>query len=228
MPWPFFRGSAAMSEQRDWHRLKHRVAEIRLRIAMLSALSHSLKAGFRQDQPRGPDGCWIGGAGQIVCTRIDKTGNARIDAKTELLVDVVKEAVSIVGEGSGAAYGVQVHTTTAAMLRDLDILGIGRHGIEQSFSLGDTVRYGLDGSVRTDVVLRDGRTESSPILAVWDFKTGGALLTPSRIRELRSSLGIGLDVPIIEIHISRGISVKHASVLFSKFVAATIVKIQEY
>ena len=217
-----------MSEQRDWHRLKHRVAEIRLRIAMLSALSHSLKTGFRQDQPRGPDGCWIGGVGEMVCTRIDKTGNARIDAKTELLVDVVKEAVSIVGEGSGAAYGVQVHTTTAAMLRDLDIPGIGRHGIEQSFSLGDTVRYGLDGSVRTDVVLRGGRTESSPILAVWDFKTGGALLTPSRIRELRSSLGIGLDVPIIEIHISRGISVKHASVLFSKFVAATIVKIQEY
>ena len=174
MPCPRFRGGTFISEPQDWYRLKHKVAEIRLRIAMLLALSHSLKAGFRQDQPRGPDGCWIGGAGQTVCTRIDKTGNARIDSKTELLVDVVKEAVSIIGEGSGAAYGVQVHTTTAAMLRELHIPGIGRHGVEQSFSLGDTVRYGLDGSVRTDVVLRDGRTASSPILAVWHFKTGGS------------------------------------------------------
>ena len=78
-----------MNERRDQLRFAHRVAEIRLRIAMLSVLSHSFKAGVRPDQPRGSDGRWTGGAGQIVRSQIEKTGNARIDAKTELLVDVV-------------------------------------------------------------------------------------------------------------------------------------------
>ncbi|MCJ2110338.1 hypothetical protein MKK64_03825 [Methylobacterium sp. E-025] len=179
---------------------------------MLSVLSHSLKAGFRPDQPRGQDGRWTGGAGQIVRSQIEKTGNARIDAKTELLVDVVKEAISISGDVRVPAYGVRLHAATARLIRNLDIPGIGRHGVEQSFSLGDSVGYGLEGSVRTDVVLRDGRTSSAPILAVWDFKTGNARLTPARVREIREGLGVGSDVPVIEIHVRRGVAVKsHAA-----------------
>ena len=58
------------------------------------------------------------------------------------------------------------------------------------------------------MVLRDGRGPLAPILAVWDIKTGNARLDAQRVAQLRENLGIGSDVPIIEIHIRRGISVK--------------------
>ncbi|MFK5599755.1 hypothetical protein ACFZ8E_22545 [Methylobacterium sp. HMF5984] len=81
-------------------------------------------------------------------------------------MDVVKEAISISGEVRVPAYGVRLHAATARLIRNLDIPGIVRHGVEQSFSLGDSVGYGLEGSVRTDVVLRDGRTSSALISAI--------------------------------------------------------------
>ncbi len=49
----------------------------------------------------------------------------------------------------------------------MNIPGIGKDGIEQSFSLGDLVRYGLSDSIRTDALLRNDQT--GEILAVWDI-----------------------------------------------------------
>jgi hypothetical protein len=46
----------------------------------------------------------------------------------------------------------------------MNIPGIGEDGIEQSFSIGDLVRYGASDSVRTDVILRNDQT--GEILAV--------------------------------------------------------------
>lgn len=190
-------------------RLDYELAALRVHVALITCQVLCAKAGFRQDQSRGPDGRWDGGNGGVIVTRKDKTGNPRIDAKTDTLVDIVKEVVEGLGNGSGAAYGMAVHSASAARIRALDLPGIGKHGVEQSFSFGGLVRYGLNDSVRTDIVLRDGRTASAPILAVWDIKTGNAELKKNRVDEIRANLGIDSTIPIIEIHVRRGTNVKN-------------------
>ena len=192
-------------------RLDYELTALQVSVALITCQLLSAKAGFRRDQSRGSDGRWDGGSGSVVVIRKDNTGNPRIDRKTDMLVDIVKEVVEGLGNGSGAAYGTAVHSASAATIRALDLPGIGKHGVEQSFSVGGLVRYGLDGSVRTDIVLRDGRTAAAPILAVWDIKTGNARLDQKRVDELRAHLGIDSTVPIIEIHVRRGISVKNIS-----------------
>ncbi len=86
--------------------------------------------------------------------------------------------------------------TDHCAVKELDLPGIGQNGIEQSWSLEGLARYGLAGSVRTDVYLRD--RFGTPI-AIYDVKTGNARLTPQRIQELRKAVGAGNDVPVIEL-----------------------------
>ena len=182
-------------------RLDYELAALKVHVALITCQVLFAKAGFRHDQSRDSDGRWDGGNGGVSVTRKDKTGNPRIDSKTDQLVDIVKEVVVALGDGSGAGYGMTVHYESAAVIRALDIPGIGKHGVEQSFSFGGLVRYGVDGSVRTDIVLRDGRTSAAPILAVWDIKTGTARLDRKRVNELRAHLGVDSSVPIIEIDV---------------------------
>lgn len=186
------------------------IAAIRLRLAFLRSAYDAVKAGFNVDQPRDERGRWNGGSGGsgVVVVRRDRTGHPKIDLTSDRLVEVMKEVVATVGTGKGALYGIAIHSEAAKQISDADFPGIGRRGVEQSFSLGDTVRYGLNGSIRTDIVLRDGRTIAAPILAVWDIKTGGAKLTPERAAQIRQHLDVGDDVPIIELHISKGLDAK--------------------
>lgn len=58
-----------------------------------------------------------------------------------MLLDIAKDTISEMGPGSGNLYGFAVHFQFAKAVRELDLPGIGRNGIEESFSLGDTVRY---------------------------------------------------------------------------------------
>ena len=51
----------------------------------------------------------------------------------------------------------------------MDLPGIGKDGVEQSFKLEDVVNYGVAGSIRTDVVLRDA---GDRVMAIYDVKTG--------------------------------------------------------
>ena len=141
-------------------------------------------------------------------TRNDRTGNPKIDGTTDKLINTLDAVSEIVGPGSGSLYGVAVHTEFARSVRAQDLPGIGKDGVEQSFSLSDVARYGLDGTIRTDVVLRDPESNNDRPIAVWDVKTGGARLGGSRVREIREYLGVGSDVPIIELHVTRGISNK--------------------
>ncbi|NEU12076.1 hypothetical protein G3T14_08020 [Methylobacterium sp. BTF04] len=120
----------------------------------------------------------------------------------------MKDVVANVGPGMGPVCGTSIPSEAAKLIRNYDLPGIGLRGVEQSFSLGDLVRYGLDGSIRTDAILRDGRTIAAPVLAVFDIKTGGAKLTPERADEIRMHLGVGKDVPVIELHISKGLDAK--------------------
>lgn len=188
--------------------LAYAKAELRLSLAFVALQLLDIKAGFRQDQPRGCEGRWCGGSGSVAVLRKDKTGDPRIDAKTDEILDVLKEVVEDTEPGEGFLYGIEIHAKLAARLRELDLPGIGRHGVEQSFVAGDIVRHGLSGSIRTDVILRDGRTGAAPIRAIWDIKTGERGLSLSRVRALRAAAGVDDSVPVIEIHLLRGISVK--------------------
>jgi hypothetical protein len=123
------------------------------------------------------------------------TGNPRIDRTTERLLSVLVDTVESLGPGAGPIFGVQVHLEFGRRVEALNIPGIRDKGVEQSFRLGSDARYGLEGTIRTDVVLRD--REGIPI-AVYDLKTGNARLTPSRVRELRDGLGQP-DIPVIEL-----------------------------
>lgn len=133
---------------------------------------------------------------QVVVQQNDAVlGNARIDDTTERLLSVLAETVRSLSPGAGPLFGIQAHVEFANRVRKLNIPGIHAEGVEQSFSVGDIVRYGLEGSVRTDVVLRD---QFGAPIAVYDLKTGNARLSASRVKELRDAVGVP-NIPVIEL-----------------------------
>jgi hypothetical protein len=133
---------------------------------------------------------------QVVGQRNDAVlNNPRIDRTTERLLSILAETVQSLGSGAGPIFGIQAHFEFANRVKELNIPGIREEGVEQSFSLGEAARYGLAGSVRTDVVLRD--RFGIPI-AVYDLKTGNAKLSPSRVREIRDAVGVP-NIPVIEL-----------------------------
>jgi hypothetical protein len=145
---------------------------------------------------------------QVAVSRFDRTGDPRIDNTTGTLMETLARAHTSVGEGAGPVYGIMVHSAFGADVKRQDIPGIGREGVEQSFSLGDISKYGLDGTIRTDVVLRDAQSPDGKPIAIWDVKTGDARLSGSRVQEIRDQVRVGSDVPVIELHIRRGVTTK--------------------
>jgi hypothetical protein len=114
------------------------------------------------------------------------TGNPVIDRTTDMLLAVLQESVLAMGPGAGARFGTAVHVDFANRVRKLDLPGIGQDGVEQGFrlDLNDFIRYGLQGSIRTDVTLRDPKDPNQRPIAVYDLKTGNAVLTPGRVKEI--------------------------------------------
>jgi hypothetical protein len=109
------------------------------------------------------------------------------------------------GSGSGPLFGIRVHTDFAERVKQLDLPGIGQDGVEQSFRFNfkDFVNYGMDGSIRTDIALRDPKNPSQGPIAVYDLKTGNAVLTPTRVEEIRNALRHP-DLPVIMLHYRTG------------------------
>jgi hypothetical protein len=114
------------------------------------------------------------------------TGNPVIDRTTDILLAVLQESVLAMGPGSGASFGTAVHVDFANRVRKLDLPGIGQEGVEQGYHLDlkGFIRYGLGGSIRTDVTLRDPRDPDQRPIAVYDLKTGSAVLTSGRVDEI--------------------------------------------
>jgi hypothetical protein len=114
------------------------------------------------------------------------TGNPVIDRTTDMLLAVLQESVLAMGPGSGAQFGTAVHVDFANRVKKLDLPGIGQKGVEQGFHLDleDFVRYRLEGSIRTDVTLRDPKDPYQRPIAVYDLKTGNAVLTSRRVEEI--------------------------------------------
>ncbi len=114
------------------------------------------------------------------------TGNPVIDRTTDMLLAVLQESVLSMGAGWGARFGTAVHVDFANRVRKLDLPGIGQEGVEQGYHLDvkGFVQYGMAGSIRTDVTLRDPKDPDQKPIAVYDLKTGYAVLTPARVEEI--------------------------------------------
>ena len=117
------------------------------------------------------------------------------------IVVAVGAAVIRHPDTTARGYGVQVHTVFARIVRALSLPGIGTLQVEQSFDKNGEAKYGADGSIRTDVILRN---KKGLIIAIFDLKTGNAIISPSRARELRAMTRVGPEVPVIELHSVRG------------------------
>ena len=109
---------------------------------------------------------------------------------TSQLQKCAKNANSKVS-GSGPVAGTKKHS---AFTNEVNNLGDSSLRTEVSYLNGEEVPYGTKGSVRFDVIQYDSK--GNPV-AAWDFKTGSATLTQSRIEEMQSISG--LNIPIYEI-----------------------------
>lgn len=147
-------------------------------------------------------------AGQVTIVNNAQTGLSTVDERTESLKTILERVVNSRAEGSGPEYGTAIHTDFAKAVRSENLRGIGRKGVEQTFGQDPdepNVPYGTKGSVRTDIVLRN---DAEDVIAIYDVKTGSANLGPRRVQELRMKTGASSMVPIIEMHIRRGLSLK--------------------
>jgi hypothetical protein len=127
-----------------------------------------------------------------------------VEQTTDILHKVVLAVATAVIRRPGSTpreFGTDVHIAFANAVRFMNLPGIGQKGVEQSFDKDGETRYGKDGSIRTDVVLRNPQ---GVIIAIYDLKTGNAIIRPSRARELRAKTGSGPEVPVIELHAVRG------------------------
>ncbi|WP_428267757.1 hypothetical protein [Haliangium sp.] len=132
-----------------------------------------------------------GGSGSIRGTAA--RGASRALASTiDLLTAAAARARKAVGPGRGHVHGTRVHTAFRA---EVDALGTNLT-TEVSYLRGRRVTYGKKGSVRLDVV--EGPLDAP--IAVFDLKTGGARLTPARIKEIRRHLPEEYShIPVVEI-----------------------------
>jgi hypothetical protein len=168
----------------------------------------ALKGGFNPEQPRDEIGRWTSGGGIAVTTSpgfytgiqsIDETS----DALSDVLTDVV-EKIEYLPEMSPQVYGMLVHAAFGLEVRFKDLPGVG--DIERTFSLDNSdPYYGLAGSIRTDVTLRNIQGD---IVAIYDVKTGNAGMSRARADELRLKANASPDTPVFELNVARGISRK--------------------
>ncbi len=99
-------------------------------------------------------------------------------------------AASTTGPGRGPAYGTRVHSVFEIVVNALPNTA---RRTEVSYLNGQVVPRGTKGSVRIDVL--EG-PRNAPT-AVYDLKTGSALLTTFRIEQIQRHVPGGANVPVI-------------------------------
>jgi hypothetical protein len=132
-------------------------------------------------------------------------GNPKIDRTTVKLTTTLGHAMDVIEYVPGTTpqeYGQLVHERFADTVRVLGLPGIAYEDVETTF--GGSY-YGVKGSVRTDVVLRD---EANKVIAIYDVKTGNATIGAARAAQLRAKVGVDASVPIFELQILRGVTRK--------------------
>jgi len=146
-------------------------------------------------------------AGQVTIENNAQTGLSTIDENTEKFRKIIEKVVNSRGEGYGPEYGKQLHYDFGDAVKSAIRSGElrGNIKVEHTFPEAREIRYGSKGSIRTDVVLRN---ELGEVVAIYDLKTGGAYLDAKRVAQLRAKTNSGLNVPVIEMHTQRGLSLK--------------------
>ncbi len=168
----------------------------------------AVKAGFKPTQRRDDNGRWtIEGGVSVTTSSGFYTGIQSIDETSDALSDIlasVMNGLEYLPSMSPSVYGTFVHGLFGAAVRLRGLSGVG--DIEQTFSLDDAdPYYGMAGSIRTDVTLRNIQGD---IVAIYDVKTGDAPLSRARADELRSKSRASPNTPVFELNIIRGISRK--------------------
>jgi hypothetical protein len=203
-----------MNEIREIRRalddIKYEVIVVRAELAFRK-LMRAVKAGFNEEQPRDERGRWTAEGG-IEVTTYDGflTGIPTIDNTSEALSNILTKVMAgleYLPEMKPQTYGTVVHTAFGVAVRVADLPGVG--DIERSFTLEDRdPRYGLAGSIRTDVTLRNIQGD---VIAIYDVKTGDERISRSRADELRAKTRAAPDTPVFELNIVRGVSRKYAA-----------------
>jgi len=168
----------------------------------------ALKAGYKSTQPRDSNGRWTIEGGVTVTTSSGfYTGIQSIDETSDALSDIlasVMNGLEYLPFMDPSAYGTFVHALFGAAVRFRDLPGVG--DIERTFSLDDAdPHFGMAGSIRTDVTLRNVQGD---IIAIYDVKTGDSPLTRARADELRLKTKASPNTPVFELNVVRGISRK--------------------
>lgn len=168
----------------------------------------ALKAGFKPTQLRDSNGRWtVEGDVHVTTSNGFYTGIQSIDDTSDALSDIlmsVMNGLEYLPSMSPSVYGTLAHTLFGAAVRLRDLSGVG--DIERTFSLDDVdPYYGMAGTVRTDVTLRNIQGD---IIAIYDVKTGDSPLSRARANQLRLKTNASPDTPVFELNITRGISRK--------------------
>jgi len=145
------------------------------------------------------------------------TGISKIDDTTKQLANTlarIKDVVDYLPTFTPQRYGSAVHNEFATTVRALGLRGIAPSDVETTFG-GDY--YGAKGSVRTDVVLRN---DVGDVIAIYDVKTGEKGIEPARAAYLRLKVGVGNEVPIIQMSFKDGITRKYIPMRKTLFVQA--------
>lgn len=203
-------------EGRRISRWKYELASIKAELKYRKLLRTAIKANFNIHQLRDPLGRWTREDGVQVTTSLGfLTGIQAIDDTSAALSDTLMRTMSTVERlptMSPGVYGTVVHAAFGVAVRLRDIPGVG--DIERSFSL-DAVDpyYGMAGTIRTDVTLRNVQGD---IIAIYDVKTGDRPMSRGRADELRAKTRAAPNTPVFELNVVRGISRKHAMVRILK------------
>lgn len=168
----------------------------------------ALKAGYKPTQPRDSNGRWTIEGGLTVTTSSGfYTGIQSIDETSDTLSDIltsVMNGLEYLPSMKPSVYGTLVHAIFGAAVRLRDLPGVG--DIERTFSLDDAdPYYGMVGSIRTDLTLRNVQGD---IIAIYDVKTGDTPLSRARADELRLKTNASQKTPVFELNVVRGISRK--------------------
>ena len=169
----------------------------------------AVKAGFNENQPRDERGRWTAEGGVEVTTYDGfLTGIPTIDNTSEALSNILTKVMAgleYLPEMTPQKYGIAVHVAFGLAVKSANLPGVG--DIERSFSLEDSdPRYGLAGTVRTDVTLRDIQGD---VIAIYDVKTGDKPMLRPRADELREKTRAAPGTPVFELNIIRGPSRKY-------------------
>jgi hypothetical protein len=191
-------GGQWTSEGEGLEQISERPSRARDRLILSDATPDGIKVWTQYAEAKGGD--------EIQNKAADADADAALIGRTTaMLHNVVLQVAGLVIRRPGSSpreFGTDVHFAFAKAVRALNLPGIGTVGVEQSFDKEGLANYGSDGSIRTDVVLRNPRGD---IIAIYDLKTGDAIIRPPRSAELRTMTDAGPDVPVIELHAVRGI-----------------------